>query len=525
MRRITKQSSNLSTSLLLVAILGLTWLLRMNFWDQPFQMDEGVYSYIGWGMFEGLVPYRDVFDHKPPGIYMLYAVAFLLLEPTALSIKIFGTIYTLGTVLAVFFVGRKMAGEKAGCMAALLFAVFSSGPKIEGGGVNTEIFMILPYTLAAYSLLKAVETGERKHYLLFGLWTGLASTIKQVAVVNLFWLAAYLLVSMWRERRWSALTHIVRSAVLVTVGTVLPWLPFILYFYLSNAIKEFFFWQVGFNINYMHTSYEYLRVTAIFIDQMKGVLSENGLLWLLSMAGIHCLWQQVRNPGICCPGRETRPLQPTAFFLMATWPLFSFLGIALGGRYYGHYFIQIIPSLSILGGAGLAGLIQKIRARGWDYLKRPINLVVMAVFACALYLFIMTDAPYYSSYNGDQISYHQYKTSLFSVTRFIGKYLGERTQPDDLIYVWRGDPEINFYALRKSPSPFLVHWNLDETDCDIAMESLRRAPPEYIAAMYDISIFPALEDYVLTNYQEETNTDLDKLRKIYSFGVYRRKER
>lgn len=520
MRSAPQQSNTLLISLALVAILGLTLLLRMNFWDQPLQMDEGVYSYIGWGMFDGLVPYKDVFDHKPPGIYMLYAVAFWLLGPTALSVKVFGTIYTLGTVLAVFLVGRKMAGEKAGCMAALLFAIFSSGPKIEGGGVNTEIFMVLPYTLAAYYLLKAVETGEGKHYLHFGLWTGLASTIKQVALVNLLWLAAYLLVSMWRERRWSVLA---RSAVLVTVGTILPWLPFILYFYLNSAIGEFFYWQVGFNIKYMHKSYELLPVTAIFIHRIKGVLSENGLLWLLSIAGIRCLWQQVRNSGNCSLGREVKPSQPTAFFLMSTWPLFSCLGIALGGRYYGHYFIQIIPSLSILGGIGLAGLIKKFRARGWDYIKRPINLVVMAVFVCALYLFILTDAPYYLSYNADQISYHQYKTPLFSVTRFIGKYLGERTQSDDLIYVWRWDPEINFYALRKSPSPYLIHWEQEENSFSITMEYLRRAPPEYVVAMFDLSTFPALEDYIRTNYQEETNDDLDELRRIFSFRVYRRK--
>ena len=147
----------------------------------------------------------------------------------------------------------------------------------------------------------------------------------------------------------------------------------------------------------------------------------------------------------------------------------------------------------------------------------------MAIFACAFYLFVMTDAPYYLRYNGDQISYQQYRTSLFSVTRFIGKYLGERTHPDDLIYVWRGDPEINFYALRKTPSPFLVHWNVDETDCAIAMKSLRQAPPVYIVAMYDMSIFPALGDYVKKNYKEETSTALDKLRKIYFFKVYRRK--
>ena len=230
-----------STLIWLVAILALTWLLRMNFWSRPFQMDEGVYAYIGWGMFKGLVPYKDIFDHKPPGIYVLYALSFLLFGTSGVSIKVFGTIYTLGTVLAVFFVARRLAGSTAGCLTALLYAVFSCGPRIEGGGVNTEVFMALPYTLAAYSMLKAVETDRGKHYFLVGVWTGIACTIKQVAVVNLLWVGVYFLFYVWRLKKWNAVTHSVKNGVLVAVGSILPWIPFIFYFYLKEATREFFF--------------------------------------------------------------------------------------------------------------------------------------------------------------------------------------------------------------------------------------------------------------------------------------------
>jgi hypothetical protein len=82
----------LSTSLLVVMIMALTFFLRMKFWHQPFQMDDGVYAYIGWGMLDGLVPYKDVFDNKPPGIYLLYSLVFLLTEPSALNVKVFASI-------------------------------------------------------------------------------------------------------------------------------------------------------------------------------------------------------------------------------------------------------------------------------------------------------------------------------------------------------------------------------------------------------------------------------------------------
>ncbi len=520
----TSKQLQYSTLALLMAIMVLTWLLRMNFWNQPLQLDEGVYSYIGWGMLEGSVPYRDVYDHKPPGIYVLYSIAFLLFGTSALSVKIFASIYTLGTVLAVFLVGRKMAGAKAGWVAALLFGIFSSGPRIEGGGVNTEIFMVLPYTLAAHSLIKAVETGERKHYLLFGLWTGLASTIKQVAAVNIFWVAVYLLVSMWRAKDRDYAFRALANVLWVAVGSVLPWLPFLVYFGLHGALNKFYFWMVSANFRYINESYQKFPNLAIFLHEIKNVLSENGLLWLLALAGIVYLRQELRNSQIDSPGVKPPHWERSVWFLMTTWPLFSFLGVSLGGRFYGHYFIQTIPSLAILGGVGLIKLCHQVRARGIQLLRSPISLVLTLVLAKAFLLFVITDTPYYVRYNADQISYHQYRTPLFSITRFIGKHLRKRTRPDELVYVWAVNPEINFYALRKTPSPFLVHRPEERVPAEEVIRSLQKSPPKYIVSMEDMERFPQLREYIRHNYQAETDTELDELKQLLAFEIYRRKE-
>jgi 4-amino-4-deoxy-L-arabinose transferase-like glycosyltransferase len=501
----------------------------MKFWNQPFQMDEGVYAYIGWGMLDGLVPYKEVFDHKPPGIYLLYSLVFLLTEPSALNVKVFASIYTLGTALAVFLLTRKVAGTKAGCLSALLFGIFSCGPKIEGGGVNAEIFMILPYTLAAYFLLQAAETDKRKSYFLAGLFTGLACTIKQVAVVNVLWIAAFLLFRIWRRRTEKTVSEIAVDGAAVAVGMVLPWIPFALYFYVQDGLHEFFYWQVSFNIDYIGVGYKYLPNFSLVFDQMKMVLSGNGILWVLALAGIGSLRRQVSEPE---GSHSDSALQPSekrvVLLLMATWPIFSFLGIMLGRRYYGHYFIQIIPSLAVLGGIGLTGLFYELRLRGRSLLRQPSRVLLAVLIISSGVLFVKTDAPYYLKYDAEQISLRVYGTPVFSVSRFVGKYLRERTQPDDLIYVWAVKPEINFYALRKTPSPFLVYstsfarlpW---DTHAEV-IQSLHRAPPRYIVAMQDMSSFPALKKYIGQNYQIETAPDLEELKQIIAFEVYRRNE-
>jgi 4-amino-4-deoxy-L-arabinose transferase-like glycosyltransferase len=529
MRSVPQQSNTLLLSLALAAVLGLTFFLRMKFWNQPFQMDEGVYAYIGWGMLDGLVPYKDVFDHKPPGIYLLYSLVFLLTEPSALNVKVFASIYTLGTALAVFLLARKVAGTRAGCLSALLFGIFSCGPKIEGGGANAEIFMILPYTLAAYFLLQAAETDKRKSYFLAGLFTGLACTIKQVAVVNVLWIAAFLLFRIWRRRTEKTVSEIAADGAAVAVGMVLPWIPFVLYFYLNDALRAFFYWQVSFNFGYMDQGPKYLENLTILFKQMKMILGENLVLWLLALVGLGFLRRRVSEPEGSYSDTVLQPSEKrVVLLLMATWPIFSFLGIMLGRRYYGHYFIQIIPSLAVLGGIGLAGLFYELRLRGRSLLRQPSRVLLAVLIISSCVLFVKTDAPYYLRYDAEQISFGVYGTPVFSVTRFVGKYLRERTQPDDLIYVWAANPEINFYALRKSPSPFLIHsaafrklpWDTHEE----AIQSLNRAPPQYIVAMKNMSSFPALNSYVRQNYHKEEDTDLEKLKLILTFEIYRRNE-
>ena len=64
---------------LLCSVLALTVattsspLYATNFWT-----DSNLYFTIGRGMLEGLMPYRDLFDHKGPLIFLLYALGALV---------------------------------------------------------------------------------------------------------------------------------------------------------------------------------------------------------------------------------------------------------------------------------------------------------------------------------------------------------------------------------------------------------------------------------------------------------------
>ncbi|MDP9468351.1 MAG: hypothetical protein M3P32_06375 [Chloroflexota bacterium] len=121
--------------------------------------DAGIFATIGEQLTRGDLPYRDAWDHKPPGIYAVAAIAALLPGPTwpafwAISVMFLAA---TGQVLQ-WIVGRPLAA-----VAVLAMGLY---PAATGGG-QTEAFAALP---AAIAFLMA----SRQRWFVSGLAAGCA---------------------------------------------------------------------------------------------------------------------------------------------------------------------------------------------------------------------------------------------------------------------------------------------------------------------------------------------------------------
>ena len=93
------------TIIILLLILALQIFLRIPFLGEPLERDEGAYAYIAQRMAVGQVPYRDIYDHKPPAIYFIYAGIFKLFGESAASIRYFTLFYSLILTFIIFLIG------------------------------------------------------------------------------------------------------------------------------------------------------------------------------------------------------------------------------------------------------------------------------------------------------------------------------------------------------------------------------------------------------------------------------------
>ena len=117
-RTLSLRSRQLLIGVALGGILTLGLAFRAGALDLPLDRDEGAYGYIGANLASGTIPYRDAFDHKPPGIYVFYAAASIGRDKVT-SIRLATDVLFAGSILLVFAITARTYGRTAGLVAAL----------------------------------------------------------------------------------------------------------------------------------------------------------------------------------------------------------------------------------------------------------------------------------------------------------------------------------------------------------------------------------------------------------------------
>jgi len=522
LRTITKPSVGL------MAILALTFYLRLRYFGQIIDGDVGNLGYLAWRMAEGEVLIDLEGPGKPPLYFMLYAVFIHLFGPSVLGLKMFGAIFVLGAVIAVYWLANQAYGRRVGLLAALLFGVFSSGPMVEGGGVNLETILHLPYILAIGLFLKASMSGQLRWYFLAGLCAVLATLVKQVGGVLFFVFLCYGIGEWWRKPVPFSTKEWLSRYVLMGVGALLPVVGVIIFYQCHGySLRELYDSMLGSNLHYIQVGRQHANLLDYLTSRLMVILPENGLLWFGTVfaAGYLC-WRIWSGKG------EARDR------ILLWWAFWSFAVLWLTGTFYSHYFLQIIPPFSVLAAYGIV--------RTWEIAKSfsPLRrFVARGVWASLLVIititFIKTDYRYFFSYTPEGQTVFQYKVSHATydghglyhfVQQEIALYVRDHTDPKETIYVWGIAPQIYFLAERKAATRYRNNYNMSRLFTDdslrelrayapAVMEDLRKSRPAYIVKIFRLEDFPELQTFVQDNYTAEKYLELPP----WSICLYRRR--
>jgi hypothetical protein len=432
----------------LLCIILLVILIRSNFLSIPFERDEGSYGYYGKLLFEGKIPYKDFYEQKFPGLFYLYGFMYSIFGDTVRGMHTGFIWLNIATIITIYYASRTLFTPIAGIISATTFAIVSLDPFLSGFTIQSEHGVAFFISLGL--LFYALFTKKNKWYLCFfmGVAFGCSLMIKTNGVFLVFWGGLILILDFFFDKKRS-FKELFSQIGIYSGGVFLFVTILFLVIFLKGSFKEMMYWAYYFPKEYVG------KISLEMGEQMfkynLNVITQNYMFfWVHSLLAIVvCLIKPVSN-------------KMKAFTI--TLLIFSFLTIVPGLYFYGHYWIQILPGLSVAAGMtcyGIITLLQKnIKFKGLKY-------IYLSVFGLFVFSHVSALKEYYFEPDYESILRSVYGDNPFPEAWEISEYINAHSKPEDGIAIVGSEPEIYFYTKKKCPSrhayfSFLV-WDVPES--------------------------------------------------------------
>lgn len=379
-------------------------LLRLPFVGMPLAPDEGGYLLVASQWSPGTSTYGDYFVDRPPLLMAIFWLADLLGGGTAL--RLLGVAAVVASVL--------IAGRLGGRWTALAAAVFLSTPIFGTTRVDGELLAV-PFVLAG--VLLVLRPG-RSAALGAGVCAAAAVLVKQnmvdVIVFALVLLLAQGIRGSWGEVAGRAGRFVLGGGSTLVVALVVAWTRGTSPSALWDSLVVFRAQAATvINASAISTTPErfHLLLVCLAVSGAPLVVAASLATGRRSTGGVDLRW-------------------PAA--AMLAWEL---AGAALGGSYWLHYLVAVVPGVVVLVSATVPADVER-RISRWA--RRAIGVATVSTVACLLGLLVHPPVP-----GSDQA---------------VSAYVRAHSAPGDTMVVAFGAPNIVHDAGLSSPYPHL--WSL-----------------------------------------------------------------
>ena len=381
--------------------------VRVRLLDVPLERDEGEYAYAGQLLLQGVPPYAAVYSMKAPGIYGAYAAVMAVAGQTPRGVHLGLLASNFFSMLGLFVLGRRVAGPVAGAVAGASYGLMALSASVLGFAAHATQFVV-PFVALGLLLL----TGSR--FVLAGTFFAVACLMKQHAAPFVLFAIVWLAVDRWRR------LGLPRFLAGFAVPILIVWAALAL----AGVFPRYWFWNV---------TYAFRYATSVSWGEGLGSLAAHlGMMWTLTGFAV-----------LAAFGLKHRFL---AGLLAA-----SFLAVVPGFYFRSHYFVQILPAVALLAGAGAAALESRFGA----------GAATAAVLLPAA-LVLGGEGSYLFRESPVEISHRHYPGCPFVESAAISDYLTAHTQEGDRIAVLGSEPQIYFLSRRRGTTGYVYMYGLME---------------------------------------------------------------
>ncbi|OZV84554.1 hypothetical protein CA850_01505 [Micromonospora echinospora] len=408
-----RETRRAAGAILTCAVLAA--LLRLPFARTGLSMDEGGCAHVAREWARGVPLYREAWLDRPQGLLLTYRL-LLGLDPDGGAIRVGAVAAGAMITVLVGLTGWLLAGRRTGTVAAALYAVVGVAPRIEGFTLNGELLASVPAALAVTAALLWRRYHTRAWLVVAGIAAGGAVTMKPSGLDGFTAALAVLAVTTGRHRRGYAI---------LLAGAALPVGLCALH---GATIGWSRYWHalVGYQVAALGGTNTGVddRGTAL-LHSLHTVAPELAALTVAATIG---LWAV----------RQHRTTAAT----VAAWLAGGLVGVNLGGSYWPHYWVQLLPPLTVLA----AVAVTTVGARRPGVRAAAFGAVLLPQVAWLVALVPASPAqrdravPYAEAARRD--------ARIAAVIR-------AGTRPEDQIFVLVSQANIYFLADRRTDYPYL----------------------------------------------------------------------
>ena len=347
----------------------------------------------------------------------------------------------------LFLLARELAGVRAAAISQVFFAVLTVCPEWQALAANTELFMLLPMTAATWCVGRALasERSESRKsswgwWLAAGVLSLVAGLFKQVAMTNVVFLAVWAFFVTRQRKPEHPFRALLPAAGWFVGGMVAVSVITGAIFVMLGSGREFFDCVLGHNFRYsQNVSWRVGR------DNLREqIVKQGGTLWGVWLLTALALLNLIR---------ERRPF--TA--LLASWLLFSALGVSIGLYFREHYFIQLAPAFALACGTTLDRWTQRVSETLPAIRASLVTALVAGV--CSL-PWLMPNLDFWFRSDADWKSRLIYERNPFPESAAFAEHLRRLSQPDETVMIYGSEPQLLFLAERRSATRYILFYPL-----------------------------------------------------------------
>ncbi|HUU94133.1 MAG TPA: glycosyltransferase family 39 protein [Phycisphaerae bacterium] len=450
-------------------------------------MDDQMFGYYGWRILHGATVYRDVWDNKPPGIYWINALGFLIGGDSYVGVIVLCVLAVVAAHACLFVAAASNYYRGAAALTTVLASFYMTHAYYQGGTNRTETFLVACELAAVALYMRGFARDRWWKWLLAGVCCGCAFLFKQVGLAA--WGAMGLhtiILVVTRDLSWR---DGLRRCLLLLAGVCGVLLVAGLALASQGALGEACYATFGFNRAYFRVGLSSLLTRFINFAYLKWEIKPVLLLPILMAiaASIHAiLWwlrPRFRPREIEEPMRALRPVCPRYMLLFGIWFAVAFWGALVSPHHFRHYLLPTIPPLLLLAGYLInvlraeIGLVRRLQQRAWVLA----TFVAMGYFAMeAFYLHFQVAAA---------VWYYRFHQQQRPDWEIIAEQVERFTKPEDKIQCWGYQPGVYLHTRRINACRFTTTEKLGHVKQEAAFigDELRQTLSAEPPALFVIS--------------------------------------